>query len=553
MPGMIGTIVGGIGLFLLGMILMTEGLKSLAGDALRSVLERFVRGPVSGLAWGTGITALVQSSSATTLMTIGFVSAGLLSFTQSIGVILGANVGTTSTGWIVSTVGLKFSMSAVALPMIGLGAVMRLVGNDRVRAAGVAIAGFGLIFIGIDFLQDGMAGLADRIDPAIFPGMTVLGVPALIIIGAAMTVIMQSSSAAVATTLAALHTGAISIEQAAVLVIGQNIGTTVKAALAAIGASIPAKRTAVAHILFNILTGLIALALLPAFLWLAAWITQHAEGDPGTVSLAAFHTAFNVLGVMIFLPFVRPYAQFVTRFVPERKPELARRLDASVASVPSVAVEAIRLTAIDIMTALLGKIRKTLDISRTRPLSKVKIHSIEHAIEETKKFLGRVSTESASQSVFERHLSSVHAIDHLLSVLESLREPPRLALAQDDDELREAIELLNTGLKPLAEWLDGTRKEPPVAHMHELSESLAGIRRRQRAFLLEQAALRHRPAGKSLELLDAFQWLDRIGYHLWRTTHHLQRTPEIDTHSATSELFTESSSGSPGHPESETA
>jgi len=539
MTGMIGTIIGGVGLFLLGMILMTEGLKSLAGDALRSILERFVRGPASGLAWGAGITALVQSSSATTLMTIGFVSAGLLTFTQSVGVILGANIGTTSTGWIVSTIGLKFSMSAVALPLIGAGAIMRLVGTDTLRTAGIALAGFGLIFVGIDVLQEGMSGLAERIDPASFPGMTILGIPALIIIGAVMTVVMQSSSAAVATTLAALYTGAIGIEQAAVLVIGQNIGTTVKAALAAIGASVPAKRTALAHILFNVLTGLIALAILPVFLWLANIATQHIDGDPGAVSLAAFHTAFNIVGVLVFLPFIGPYARLVSRMVPERKPELARHLDASVAGIPSVAVEAVRRTAMDILTATITKIRKLIDLDEVRTLSKVKIHSIEVAIDEAKQFLGRVSTESASALVFARHLSSVHAIDHLESLLHCCRQPSQMTWAKDDEALREAIGVLEDALTSTRAWLIGEAEDPPVDALRRTSEQLASIRRRQRALLLEQAALRKRPPKESLDLLDAFQWLDRIGYHLWRTAHHLQRTPPEKSEAGTPELFAE--------------
>jgi phosphate:Na+ symporter len=384
-----------------------------------------------------------------------------------------------------------------------------------------------------------MAGLADRIDSASFPGMTVLGIPALIIIGAVMTVVMQSSSAAVATTLAALYTGAIGIEQAAVLVIGQNIGTTVKAALAAIGASVPAKRTAMAHILFNVITGIIALALLPVFLWLAQAIARHGEGDAGAVSLAAFHTAFNVVGVMVFLPFITPYARLVERIVPERKPELARHLDASVAGVPSIAVEAVRRTAMDIMSAIVVKVRKLIDVEQTLPLSKVKLLDIEHAIDETKEFLGRVSTESASAGVFARHLSSVHAIDHLESLLDCCRKPAALAWAKRDESLRGAIHAMDNSLEPTLEWLSGERDEPPIEELRQMNESLAAIRRHQRALLLEQAALRKRPPKESLDLLDAFQWLDRVGYHLWRTAHHLQRTPQEKPESSAPELFAE--------------
>ncbi|NUM78660.1 Na/Pi cotransporter family protein, partial [candidate division KSB1 bacterium] len=266
---MIPNLLGGIGLFLLGMILLTDGLKAVAGEALRRVLSRFVRGPFSALFSGATVTILVQSSSATTLTTIGFVSAGLLTFPQAVGVLFGANLGTTSTGWIVAVLGLKISVGKLALPLIGVGALLRLLTRDRLAAGGLALAGFGLIFVGIDTLQAGMAHLAERFDPSQLPGETFAGRMLLVVTGIAMTVVMQSSSAAVATTLTALHGGAIDLTQAAALVVGQNVGTTVTAALAGLGAVTAAKRTALAHILFNVITGVVALAILPHFVRLA--------------------------------------------------------------------------------------------------------------------------------------------------------------------------------------------------------------------------------------------------------------------------------------------
>ncbi len=523
---MIAGIIGGIGLFLLGMILMTEGLKSLAGDALRGILERFVRGPCSGLFWGTGITALVQSSSATTLMTIGFVSAGLLTFSQSIGVILGANLGTTSTGWIVSTVGLKFSMSAVALPLIGIGALLRLVGGARLAQAGIALAGFGLIFVGIDTLQAGMAGLAERIDPAGFPGMTLLGIPALIVIGAVMTIVMQSSSAAVATTLAALYTGAISIEQAAVLVIGQNIGTTVKALLASIGASVPARRTAATHILFNLVTGLIALLLLPLFLRLMYLVAEYAEGDPGAVSLAAFHTAFNIVGVLVFLPMIGPVSKLVIRLVPERKPELVRHLDSSVSGIPSVAIEAVRRATLNIAAATIRALRSRLQGRPVQGPTGRKLHEVELAIREVQHFLGRISTESASAKQFERQLASVHAADHLRRLADACRGPFDPAVLEANPELSRIHGALLDTLDTTLKWIEAEEAHPElVPELEALSRDSAEVRKRERARLLESAAAGSGRAARSVAELEALLWLDRLTYHVWRTAYHLQRTP----------------------------
>ena len=201
-------LLGGTGLFLLGMILMSDGLKTAAGGSLRRVLERSTGTPVSAFLSGVGLTALVQSSSATTVATIGFVSAGLLSFPSAVGVIIGANVGTTSTGWIVSLLGFKMNVGIFALPLIGVGALARLLGSGRRSSLGMALAGFGLIFVGIDFLRTGMGGLAQRIDLSGLSDGSLAGRLAMVAAGFAMAFLLQSSSAAVALTLAALHGGA---------------------------------------------------------------------------------------------------------------------------------------------------------------------------------------------------------------------------------------------------------------------------------------------------------------------------------------------------------
>lgn len=265
MTVLIFKLVGGIGLFIMGMVLLADGIKSFAGDALRNALVRFTGRPVKAFASGALITSIVQSSSATTVAVIGFVSAGLLTFPQAVGVVLGASLGTTSTGWIVSIFGLKVSISFYALPLVSIGAFMKLLAHGRWKSFGFALAGFGLIFIGIETLQDGMRGLSGVFNLAELPSTGVYRHLLTILIGLAMTAIMQSSSAAMATTLTALHTNAINFEQAAYLVIGSSIGTTSTGVMATIGASVSTKRTALAHILFNISTGIIAVILLPIF------------------------------------------------------------------------------------------------------------------------------------------------------------------------------------------------------------------------------------------------------------------------------------------------
>jgi phosphate:Na+ symporter len=233
-------ILGGIGLFILGMILMTDGLKTLAGDTLRRVLTRFTGGRFRSILTGMCFTAFMQSSHATIIATIGFVSAGLLTFGQSIGIVIGAHIGTTSTGWLVSLVGLKLKISLFVLPLLGIGAMMRLIGKERTAHIGLVLAGFSLIFLGIDTMQTGMKDIAGAIDLSSFTGSTLSGRALLVSVGLVMTILMQSSSAALTITLAALSAGTLTFEQSAALVVGQNVGTTLTAAMAAFGASTPA-------------------------------------------------------------------------------------------------------------------------------------------------------------------------------------------------------------------------------------------------------------------------------------------------------------------------
>ncbi len=305
------TIFGGIGLFLLGMTMLTNGLKEIAGEALKRWLNTFTKGTVTAIISGALMTILVQSSTATTLLTIGFVSAGLLTFLQSIGVIIGANIGSTSTGWIISLIGFKISLQTMSLPIIGVGVFMSLIAPNDIKKFGGVLAGFGLLFLGIDMLQQGMGSAHDLISFESIPADSVLSILLLIVIGVVMTVIMQASSAAMAATLTALYAGAIDFNQAAYLVIGQNIGTTATALFAAIGASVSAKRTAMTHFLFNAITAVVVTVGFSYFIKLTKWITESITGQfDQTLALAIFHTMFSIFGMIIFLPFIKCICKF---------------------------------------------------------------------------------------------------------------------------------------------------------------------------------------------------------------------------------------------------
>src|SRR5215471_18683824 len=358
------SILVGVGLFLLVMSVMTAGLKGLAGSRLRTVLSKAAATSLSGAFWGAVVTLIVQSSSATTMTTIGLVSAGVLTFQQGLALVFGANVGTTGTGWLVALIGVRVSLTAAALPMIFVGALIKLLGHGRVSAAGAALAGFALVLFGLTTLQQGMGGLAEQLHPADLPAVLgagwwsgLYGVLALIVVGLVMTALMQSSTAAIAVTLSAYYAGAVGLDQACALIIGQNIGTATSSAVAAIGASSTAKRLALAYILFKLIAGLIALVLFPVTIPLLVRVSRSIDG---VTLLAGYHTAYNVVGVAAVMPLIDRFTRFVERILPERGSPLTRCLDPSVLATPIATVEAVRRTVARSLGAVCGSLDAAL-------------------------------------------------------------------------------------------------------------------------------------------------------------------------------------------------
>lgn len=517
-------LLGGIGLFLLGMILMSDGLKAAAGGSLQRILERSTRTPLTAFLSGVGLTALVQSSSATTITTIGFVSAGLLAFPAAVGVLIGANVGTTSTGWIVSLLGFKLNVGAIALPFIGVGALLRLLTIGRRANLGMALAGFGLIFVGIDFLQDGMGGAAQRIDLSVFSDAFLPGRLGLVFAGAAMTVLLQSSSAAVALTLTALHSGAIGLTQAAYLVIGQNLGTTVKAILASAGATIPARRTALAHILFNAAAGLLAFVVAPQLLALVDWLTHTlGKADPA-VSIALFHTVFNLLGAAIFLPLIAPFARLVTRLIPDSGPAFTRHLDRSLLLAPSVAVEATARALGEIAAATLTEANGLLGGAGLARQDRTCLWAAQTGIHEARAFLARVHLDQHHEQEYNRRLTLLHASDHLDRLIEACleRELPLVGA-----EVLAAAQRLMPEVAEAATWFGQPgwgKNEDLVRHLAGASVRQAEERRLHRAWLLAETAAGKVTPDETQAQLEAMRWVDRVGYHTWRAVHHLAGT-----------------------------
>ncbi|MGY6646039.1 MAG: Na/Pi cotransporter family protein [Salinarimonas sp.] len=348
-------LLGGIGLFLLGMGAMTNGLRQGAGSSLRGILARSTATRLRGLAAGFSITAIAQSSTAVTIATIGFVNAGLLNLPQAVWVVFGANLGTTSTSWLISLIGVNVRIDMLALPAIGIGALLRLVAREnRAGSFGEALAGFGLFFLGIVILKDTFGTIAETIDMSrfIIPGFA--GTLIFVGIGFIITQLTQSSSASIAIAITAASGGLFGLETAAALVIGANLGTTSTALLATIGATAAARRVALAHVIFNLIVATIAIIALPLLIAFATalsdWTGAELDGARiGGIDVAAaiaiFHTLVKAIGILVVWPIATPLVGWLETRFRSGDEDLARpkHLDPTTSAVPDLALGSIAL------------------------------------------------------------------------------------------------------------------------------------------------------------------------------------------------------------------
>jgi phosphate:Na+ symporter len=317
------SIAGSLGLFLYGMKVMGSGIQQAAGQRMQKVLSYMTGNRVLAVLTGLGVTAIIQSSSATTVMVVSFVNAGLLTLTQAIGVIMGANIGTTITAWIVSLIGFSLKISALALPAVGIGFVFSVI-KWKHKEWGNAVLGFGLLFMGLDILTKSMPSLSVE-TIAFIERYSNMGFASILLgsaVGMIVTLLMHSSSAATAIFLTMAFQGLTGYEMAAAMILGANIGTTIDAALAAIGAKPAAKQAALVHILFNVIGNVWALIFFRPLLDLVDRITPGISSGGGITShLAMFHTVFNAINTLVFLPFVNVFALSVRMLIRSRPGE----------------------------------------------------------------------------------------------------------------------------------------------------------------------------------------------------------------------------------------
>ena len=510
--------VGGLGLFLLGMSVMTGGLKAMADDRLRSTLAATTKGPVSGVCTGAVATAILQSSSATTVAAVGFVHAGLLTFSQALGIIFGANIGTTMTGWLVALLGFKLKLGEVMLPVIFVGMLFRLAGRGRLESVGTALAGFGLIFVGIGVLQDGMAAFHGVVTPDVFPPDTIIGRLLLVTIGVAITVVTQSSSAGVAAALTAVHAGTITLPQAAAMVIGMDFGTTITAAMATIGGNVQARRTGLAHVIYNAMTALAALLLLTPFLSSIDFLFPNKGATEPEFALVGFHTFFNTLGVIAILPFTKQFAALIIHLFPERGNPLTQHLDPTLLSSPSAALQAVKTTLQDITRSvfeeLIRRLHTPTDTSESQCLA-----DADQAVGETRKYLQHLRVDQQQGEWLNEYMRAIHILDHLRRVVIRARNARRLKRVRADkelsamtDDLLSAVEvLLNADLPMTPEQVDQIR---------DWNEEFKRQMRHYRRLTMRRAAESQIETQVALQRMDTARWLRRLVHHTMRIAEH---------------------------------
>ena len=524
MTGGLAVILGGIGMFLFGMKIMTEALREAAGGRLRQLLARFTTTPLAGVITGTAATAVVQSSSATTVMTIGFVGAGLLSFPQALGVIYGANIGTTVTGWIVTLLGFKMQLGTMALPALFGASLLALLGQGGWARAGRVAAGLCLLFIGLDMMQAGAAGFGDRLTPQTLPQGGIWGDLQLIFLGLAVTIVMQSSSAAMAVALVLLGSGGVSFEQAAAMVIGMNLGTTITAILASFGGSVTMRQTALANVLFNLGTAMLAYPLLALG---GSLLTQAAGGLGETTALVLFHTGFNLAGALMFLPFTARFARWVERMVPDHS---ERAMAGGLVATLDLALLKDEGAAMDAAQTALGRVARHVFSALGRALAPVPdmrgLATIEEvarpAVTEIAHYITRINLPEGKPAERDRYAALLHQADHLARLLKRLERRSVVPVLLSDPGLSRLARALGATLRRAADpAVDGLE----AARLARLSDRIEARTRRHR-----RATLLHEHVGlisvaEMFDRTDAMRWLRRVAEHAARIAFYNGKVP----------------------------
>ena len=519
----ITTILGGLGLFLYGMKIMSESLQNVTGEGLKNILWKATNNRIKGVLTGFSITALIQSSSATTVMLVSFVNAGLINLIQATGIILGANIGTTVTGWIVALIGFKLKVKLLALPAIALGFFLRFINKEKVTNWADVILGFGILFLGLSLITGAVKDLKNSEAIMNFMAMyqadgffsTIL----VVAVGSSVTMLIQSSSATMAMTMALSFSGLIDFSTSCALILGENIGTTITANIASIGSTVMARRAARVHMLFNIFGVIWVLAILkPLFIPLVDYLIP---GDPNSTTaiadhMAAFHTTFNIFNMLLFLPFIKFLATMATKLVPDDKQKdenifNLKYISTPLLSTPSISINQARLESKRMMDITLEmfteviKVFKNPDtkLGETVEIIHVKENHTDILEKEITNFLVKLLQHNITEEQSQEISSLLHRVneieriaDHCESILKLIRRKYDTKIEFSDSANNQILEIsqkvleflnlisdnitkTNTNIIPQADTIETRinqlRKEMRKNHIKRLNDSICDM------------------------------------------------------------------------------
>ena len=549
------TLLGGLGVFLFGLRVMSGGLQKLAGTRLRAILAGLTRNRFAGIFSGFIITCAVQSSSATTVLVVSFANAGLLTLLQAIGLVMGANIGTTLTAWIVSLLGFKISIASFALPIIGIGFPLSLISANRAKQLSEVFVGFGLLFLGLAFLKEGVPDLKSSPEAFAFAqslagygfGSTLL----FIIFGTLLTIVVQSSSASTAITLTMVAKGWIGLDLAAAMVLGENIGTTITAQLASIGATRNARRVANFHTLFNLIGVLWMLPAMPLVLWL---IRGAIGGDPSTdvlvatTQVALFHTSFNVTNTALLVGIVNKLEGVILWVTPlkdgEKEVPHLQFLESGLLGTPELATlearravqEMVRvceeafINVTEVITHPTEKLGNVVDEIRRE---EQKTDEMEVEIIEFCAKLSRAGTSEAVGREVARYLEMANDIERIgdhfanLVLLAQRRfykgytfpEETQRELAAMTEQVRAFLALTAAAL--------GRERRPPMADAKVIERKINKLRDRSRKLEAERVQTDGDNFRRGLIYLDMMTNMEKIGDYCWNVVKLIDEAAEI--------------------------
>jgi phosphate:Na+ symporter len=563
-------LVGALAFFIYGMKIMSESIQKVAGSQMRKVLSSMTSNRFKGVMTGFLITGLVQSSSATTVLVVSFVNAGLLSLMESIGVIMGANIGTTITAWLISIVGFKVKIATYALPIIALAFPLLFFSKDRIKSWGEVFIGFALLFMGRAYLKDAVPDL--KSNPEIleflshYTDMGFLSIVLFVGIGTLLTVIVQSSSAAMALTLVMANNGWIPFELAASMVLGENIGTTITANLAAIIGNVHAKRAAFAHFIFNIFgVCWIIILIKPVLALINTYMMSTGSAgplvDPTTIpfGLSIFHTSFNVVNTLLLIWFVPFIAKVVTRVIKSKGDDEEFRLEYIGTGLMNTSE--LSLEEAQKETALFGKtiskmiksFRELLDETKPKKAKKLhkKIRKFEEITdqfeEEIAKYLAKVANGSLSAATSTRVVSLLSIINDLervgdvffqmSKVLESRLEGNVSFSKKQKSNLEKILNLVEKSIETMNHNLNQDFKSIKIDDAFSIEREIDALRNKLRKDQLQQMEDKDYDIKMGALYKDVFQSLEKIGDHVINVSEAI--TGESERNLKKSELLEE--------------